>query len=178
VTDVVSYPDGSEAVIIDGAGFAAVFGGRPLVLVGSRLSNGDEIIETLQTGRGIVASRDKPIEGLFDPSYVPPARVPGHRLAVRGSTTANGGVLRKTTGNFPVSDVLGNAGRLDDLIEYPDGSTAMIVSGLGLPNDQSFAPFAIVGSELDNGDVITDSPDRAEHSSSIFVAVKQATLTR
>ncbi|CAH2812349.1 MAG: hypothetical protein CBCREVIR_3096 [Candidatus Burkholderia crenata] len=128
--DVVSYPDGSEAVIIEEVGFAAVFGGRPLALVGSRLSNGDRIVETPQAGRDIIESFDKPIEGLFDPPYVPSARMPEHRFAVRGSTTtANGGVLRKTTGNFPVSEVLGNAGCLSDLIEYAEGSTAMIVSG-------------------------------------------------
>lgn len=44
VGDVVTYEDGSD----DGAGFAAVSGDKPIALVGSRLSNGDRIIESLQ----------------------------------------------------------------------------------------------------------------------------------
>jgi len=38
VGDVVTYPDGSEAVIRDGAGSALVIDGRPAALVGSSLS--------------------------------------------------------------------------------------------------------------------------------------------
>ena len=38
VGDVVTYEDGSEAVIADGAGFAAVSGDKPLALVGSHLT--------------------------------------------------------------------------------------------------------------------------------------------
>ena len=72
VGDTVTYNDGSEATIIDGAGFAAVYDNRPLALVGSHLSNGDKIIETLQDGRGITLRDGKPIPGLFDPAYVPP----------------------------------------------------------------------------------------------------------
>jgi uncharacterized Zn-binding protein involved in type VI secretion len=72
VGDKVVYEDGSEAHIIDGAGFAAVHLDKPLALVGSRLSNGDRIVKSLQTGSGINERAGKPIEGLFDPDYVPP----------------------------------------------------------------------------------------------------------
>jgi uncharacterized Zn-binding protein involved in type VI secretion len=69
VGDVVTYDDGSEATIIDGAGFAAAWEDKPFALVGSRLSNGDTITETLQDGFGITVREGKPVPGLFDPAY-------------------------------------------------------------------------------------------------------------
>lgn len=177
VGDVVTYEDGSEAVIADGAGFAAVSGDKPLALVGSHLSNGDTIVETLQSGRGIIERDSDPIPGLFDPAYVPPSAAPGYRFAVRGATTRDGGVLRKASSDFTVSVAHGNAARMGDVIEYANGSTATIVSGVGLSDQQAFAPLAIVGSEMDNGDVITDSPDRKEHRG-VFVPVRRPTVTR
>ncbi|WP_426395752.1 PAAR domain-containing protein [Ralstonia sp. R-29] len=49
VGDIVQYEDGGQAVIIDGAGGAMVFGNQPCALVGSRLSNGDRIVSTFST---------------------------------------------------------------------------------------------------------------------------------
>lgn len=72
VGDKVVYEDGSEACIIDGAGFAAVCLDKPLALVGSRLSNGDRIVKSMHNGAGVNERAGKPIEGLFDPDYVPP----------------------------------------------------------------------------------------------------------
>jgi uncharacterized Zn-binding protein involved in type VI secretion len=72
VGDVVTYDDGSEATIIDGAGFAAVWDEKPLALVGSSLSNGDRIPESLQNSWCVTVRADKPIPGLFDPTYAPP----------------------------------------------------------------------------------------------------------
>jgi len=83
VGDVVTYDDGSEAVIINGAGYAAVYGDKPFALVGSELSNGDRIIQSLQIDRGIAEYHDKPIKGLFDSTYVPAPQEPNYRLAVR-----------------------------------------------------------------------------------------------
>ncbi|WP_322061142.1 PAAR domain-containing protein [Paraburkholderia sp. J63] len=51
VGDVVTYEDGSQAVIMDGAGIAMVFGGKPVALVGSSLSNSDRIVSTIWTKR-------------------------------------------------------------------------------------------------------------------------------
>src|SRR5471032_2710844 len=74
VGDIVTYGDGSEATIIDGAGFAAAWEDKPFALVGSRLSNGDTITETLQDGFGITVCNGNPVPGLFDPAYkLPPA---------------------------------------------------------------------------------------------------------
>jgi uncharacterized Zn-binding protein involved in type VI secretion len=76
VGDVVTYDDGSEATIIDGAGFAAAWGDRPFALVGSHLSNGDMITETLQDGWGIKVRDGERIPGLFDPAYMLPQSAP------------------------------------------------------------------------------------------------------
>lgn len=70
VGDVVKYDDGSQATIIDGAGFAGTWEDKPLALVGSHLSNGDTIIETLQDGLGISVRDSEFIPGLFDPAYI------------------------------------------------------------------------------------------------------------
>jgi uncharacterized Zn-binding protein involved in type VI secretion len=72
VGDIVTYADGSEASIIDGAGFAAAWEDKPLALVGSRLSNGDTITETLQDGFGISVRDGELVPGLFDPTYMLP----------------------------------------------------------------------------------------------------------
>ncbi len=76
VGDIVTYDDGSEATIIDGGGFAAAWEDKPLALVGSRLSNGDTIAETLQSGWGITFRSGERITGLFDPAYTLPPSVP------------------------------------------------------------------------------------------------------
>jgi uncharacterized Zn-binding protein involved in type VI secretion len=72
VGDIVTYDDGSEAIIIDGAGFAATWEDKPFALVVSRLDNGDTITETLQDDFGITVRSAKPVPGLFDPAYVLP----------------------------------------------------------------------------------------------------------
>jgi len=173
VNDVVTYDDGSEAAILDGAGYAAVSGDKPFALVGSRLSNGDRIIESLQHVQGVTEYHGRPIDGLFDPAYVPPPRKSSYRLAVRGAITARGGVLREPSSTMVINLGLGNAGAIGDLIHYRDGSTARIVSGLGLAEHHDYRPLAFVGSELDNGDTLTDSPEReGRASSTVFTIVK------
>ncbi|RQS70431.1 hypothetical protein DID96_14890 [Burkholderia sp. Bp8963] len=179
VGDIVTYEDGSEAVITDGAGAHAVGGGKPFALVGSRLSNGDCIAETLQRSWGIHVPAGKIVDGLFDPTYVPPPAAPRYRLAVRGATTARGGVLREATGTWETGVRLGKAGVLGDLVHYADGSTARISSGLGLADHSNFEPLAFVGSELDNGDTITDSPEREGMAfANVFTVVKRSAVTR
>lgn len=75
VGDIVTYEDGTEATIIDGAGFAAMWSNKPFALVGSRLSNGDRIISSPQDSFGITVRTGEDIPGLFDPSYVPPQQI-------------------------------------------------------------------------------------------------------
>jgi hypothetical protein len=64
-----------------------------------------------------------------------------------------------------------NAACVGDFIEYENGTQAQIVTGIGLPDRPGFRPLAVVGSLLDNDDVITDSPDRENHAVS-FVPVR------
>lgn len=71
VGDIVAYEDGTEAMIVDGAGFAAMWGNRPVALVGSRLSNGDRIVTAAQGAFGITVRDGEEIPGLFDPAYSP-----------------------------------------------------------------------------------------------------------
>lgn len=49
VGDEAIYEDGTTSKIISGAGEAGAIEGRDIALVGSRLENGDEIVESLQS---------------------------------------------------------------------------------------------------------------------------------
>jgi len=74
VGDIVRYADGSEARIVSGAGIACVVDGRPAALVGSALDNGDHITGPIHNDSVIIQYADEaPIEGLLDPSFIPPA---------------------------------------------------------------------------------------------------------
>lgn len=172
VGDIVTYSDGSEAVIMDGAGSASVICGKPAALVGSSLSNGDRITSTIWTGRGIFVDENKPVEGLFDPDYVPPSHEPSARFAVQGSTTPRGGVLKEVTGTYEIREIHQRAARVGDFIEYADGTRARIITGIGMPGNTEMA-YAVVGSLLENGDVINDSPHRDVRTSTIFVPVNK-----
>ncbi len=72
VGDTVTYDDGSETTIIDGAGAAAVNINRSVALVGSSLKNGDRIVESPQERVGLFVRHGRVISGLFDPTYVAP----------------------------------------------------------------------------------------------------------
>ncbi|HEX7912605.1 MAG TPA: PAAR domain-containing protein, partial [Paraburkholderia sp.] len=162
VGDVVTYRDGSEAVVADGSGKLSFYRDKCFALVGSCLSNGDKIVFTpWDDGKSglLVPEGDKP-EGMFDPSYVPPSMGPSHRFALFGSTTARGGVLRKPGGNWRINGRDVRVGVIGDLVYYADGTTARITSGLAFVGNRGCAHFAHVGSTLDNGDTITDSPER------------------
>lgn len=63
VGDFAVYTDGSVAQIVTGAGH----GNSQLALVGSLLSNGDEIINTRQNGCFFVARADEPLAQDFLP---------------------------------------------------------------------------------------------------------------
>ncbi|MFT0172784.1 PAAR domain-containing protein [Paraburkholderia mimosarum] len=162
VGDIVTYHDGGEAAIIDGAGSLFVDHGKSGALVGSHLSNGDRIVFTPwedEISGLFVPEGDKPV-GLFDPSYVPPPPKPCWRFALYGSTTARGGVLREPGGKWRSNGEDTRVGQIGDLIHYSDGTTARITSGLALKANRGYAQLAYVGSTLDNGDTITHSPER------------------
>ncbi len=181
VGDVVTYPDGSEAVIVDGAGYASVIGDRPAALVGSHLSNGDRIIETPwgNLDKGLFIEDGKKVPGLFDASWTPPPREPVARFAVFGATTARGGMVREVSSEWDVEGTHRKAASIGDFVEYADGTRARIITGIGMPGNERNR-YAVVGSLLDNGDMITDSPHREPRTSTIFVPIDEhgVALTR
>ncbi|MFP3567844.1 PAAR domain-containing protein [Paraburkholderia sp. SIMBA_030] len=75
VGDVLTYEDGSEAAIIDGAGSAAMRDDAPFALVGSRLNNGDTITETLQDEWGITVRGGEQIPSQIEPAWTLPPTV-------------------------------------------------------------------------------------------------------
>lgn len=181
VGDIVTYHDGSEATIIDGSGCLFATSGKCAALVGSSLSNGDKIDFTPwddEKSGLFVADGEKP-GGLFDPCYVPPPCEPGYRFALRGATTARGGVLLEPGGDWNIDGLPAKVGVTGDVVQYADGTTARIISGLTLVLNRDFVPFAFVGSELENGDTITDSPERnGEARLDTFEVVKLPVLAR
>lgn len=73
VGDRVCYPDGSENIIVSGAGNASTFGNRPVALVGSHVENGDRITLSQQSmGEIVLFEGDVPIAGLLQPGTMPP----------------------------------------------------------------------------------------------------------
>jgi len=72
VGDRVRYPDGSESVIVSGAGHASTIANRPIALVGSHVANGDRIVMRAQSIGEIVVLEGEPVPGLLEPGYLPP----------------------------------------------------------------------------------------------------------
>ena len=93
-----------------------------------------------------------------------------YRVAAEGSQTRKGGVIR--TANSALTFTLDGgrkvyAAHKGDYAVYPDGSAAQIVTGAG----ESNSDVALVGSRLDNGDTINNTPqssflmvERKDHS--------------
>ena len=174
VGDVVTYPNGSEAVIVDGAGYASTLDNRAAALVGSHLSNGDWIIETPwgHLAKGLFIENGKDVPGLFDANWTPPPKESVARFAVFGATTAKGGMVREVSSEWAIDGTHRKAASIGDFVEYEDGTRARIITGIGIPGDKRNR-YAVVGSLLDNGDTITDSPHRDPRTSTIFVPINE-----
>ena len=84
------------------------------------------------------------------------------RFATTGALTQNGGKIEKTSANnlFTLEDGSEiNRAMVGDYVVYPDGTRAKIINGSGSVNTNgSGVSFALVGSQLDNGDVIVSTP--------------------
>ncbi|MDY7576736.1 XRE family transcriptional regulator [Herbaspirillum sp. RTI4] len=73
VGDLIRYPNGRESAIISGAGYAAVYEGKPLAIVGSHIENGDVIESSPQNDAKIIEyADDEATPGLLEPGYAPP----------------------------------------------------------------------------------------------------------
>lgn len=77
VGDRVRYPDGSESVIVSGAGYASTFADRPVALVGSHVANGDRIVTRAQSIGEIVVMEGDAIPGLLEPGFGVPSGARG-----------------------------------------------------------------------------------------------------
>lgn len=66
--DEVVYPDGTTVRIVTGSGSKFQEGGKSIVLVGSRLSNGDVIISTPQAGCTLNELKGLPMDADFLPA--------------------------------------------------------------------------------------------------------------
>ncbi|MGF7189307.1 hypothetical protein JOE11_002343 [Robbsia andropogonis] len=70
------YPDGSVAHITSGAGLGAIYDGKPQAIVGSHISNGDEIVESRSNDCQIEIQESMPaVPGLLDRQYLPPSNL-------------------------------------------------------------------------------------------------------
>ena len=80
-----------------------------------------------------------------------------YRVATKGSQTRNGGVIQQATTECEITLDNGQQVRvaqIGDIAVYADGSTAQIVTGAGQGNSH----WALVGSQLSNGDEIVNTP--------------------
>lgn len=84
------------------------------------------------------------------------------RFATAGSLTRNGGKIEKASANdsFTLDDGSEvNRAMVGDGVVDPDGTRAKIINGSGSVNTNgSGVSFTLVGSQLDNGDVIVSTP--------------------
>ncbi|MCE4072521.1 MULTISPECIES: hypothetical protein [Pseudomonas] len=79
------------------------------------------------------------------------------RIATQGSRSKLGGEIRKGTLDIRIGLPTGktvNVAVIGDQVEYPDGSSARITTGA----DENFYYAALVGSRVENGDEIIDTP--------------------
>lgn len=74
VGDLVRYADGTESVIVSGAGYGDTLDDKPLALVGSHIANGDRVAASLQSVAELVVEEGSEIPGLLQPGFVLPPR--------------------------------------------------------------------------------------------------------
>lgn len=79
-------------------------------------------------------------------------------IAVNGSKTKQGGLVKASATQGKIGDL--SIARIGDDVIYADGTVAKIISGAGKVCIVEGLSAALVGSQLDNGDEIIDSPNR------------------
>jgi len=84
-----------------------------------------------------------------------------YEFAVIGAKTAKGGEVATATSGFKIADKQGEyfgISLVQDLVRYPDGREARIVSGAGFAARIGNVPMAILGSAIEGGDTIVSNP--------------------
>ncbi|SEJ82884.1 PAAR domain-containing protein [Pseudomonas sp. NFR16] len=80
-----------------------------------------------------------------------------YRVATQGSQTRDGGVISRASSAVTCTreGVTLRMAQIGDVVSYPDGSTATIITGAG----KTRMNVAVVGSQLSNGDQIINTLD-------------------
>ncbi|WP_191831090.1 hypothetical protein [Pseudomonas fluorescens] len=84
-----------------------------------------------------------------------------YRMATQGSQSRDGGTIRQASSPLEITLQDGSVAcvaLVGDVVEYPDGSQAQIVSGAGQHANWNDRGFALVGRVLSNGDEIINTP--------------------
>lgn len=80
-----------------------------------------------------------------------------YHVAVHGAKSQNGGLVNASSNNGKIKGL--SIARVGDEVIYADGTTSKIISGAGTACVVEGLPVALVGSRLENGDEIIDSPN-------------------
>ncbi|WP_459660859.1 hypothetical protein ACL9Z5_000535 [Acinetobacter calcoaceticus] len=80
-----------------------------------------------------------------------------YHVAVHGAKSQNGGLVNASSNSSKIKGL--SIARVGDEVIYADGTTSKIISGAGTACVVEGSPVALVGSRLENGDVIIDSPN-------------------
>lgn len=78
-------------------------------------------------------------------------------VAVHGAKTQNDGLVNVSSTNTKIKGL--SMARVGDEVIYADGTTSKIISGAGTACIVDGSPVALVGSRLENGDEIIESPN-------------------
>lgn len=78
-------------------------------------------------------------------------------VATHGAKSKNGGLVNATSHMVKVAGL--SLARVGDEVIYADGTTSKIISGAGNVCVVDGLPVALVGSHIENGDVIIESPN-------------------
>ena len=80
-------------------------------------------------------------------------------FAVNGAKTKNNGLVKASATQHTIAGLA--IARVGDEVIYADGTTSKIISGAGTACIIDGLSVALVGSHLENGDEIIDSPNNA-----------------
>ncbi|MDC4868649.1 PAAR domain-containing protein [Acinetobacter baumannii] len=80
-----------------------------------------------------------------------------YHVAVHGAKSKNGGLVNASSNSSKIKGF--SIARVGDEVIYADGTTSKIISGAGTACVIDGSSVALLGSRLENGDEIIDSPN-------------------